>query len=331
MSYSNNLLNEDKPKNTGSVISTLKKYKDSAISEMKETRLLVKILISATKDYLKKKDFDLKDDEKKFIKDQSSDILKLIPLIVFQLVPGSSIATPFILKLSEKLGIKLNSKIPEKYKKETEKQSKTEIDELVTDDGSPIGSNVPLLKLNHHPRKTMDQTARMSRVSQFPFIRVYYGESEEDKPTIDEVDQSESFGFEETKNAKTYNQANKILKNKLDVEDPIDRDTRLKRLGFDKKLDRQLKQEKRRGKCKNCFTKRRLSELEKEKIDTIIDEILLNKKTNNDDIVKKEKEDTSSENIVFKIIKRNLQSIKKIAEKESININKLVQILKKGE
>ena len=66
---------------------------------------------------------------------------------------------------------------------------------------------------------------------------------------------------------------------KLDVDDPIERDERLKRLGFDRKLDQQLKREKKRGKCKNCFTKRRLSELEKEKMVKMIDEILISKKT----------------------------------------------------
>jgi hypothetical protein len=327
MSYLNNLLKEDEPKKTGSIISALKKYKDSAVSEMKETRLLVKILISATKDYLKKKDFNLSDEEKKFIKSQSSDILKLVPLIVFQLVPGSSIATPFILKLSEKLGIKLTSKIPEKYKEKEEIKTDGEIDELVNSDGSPIGSNIPMLKLSHHPRKTSDQTARMSRVSQFPFIRVYYGESEEDKPVLDEVDQSESFGYKETEKAKNYTQASKILK-KMGVEDPIERDTRVKRLGFDKNLDKQLNFEKKRGRCKKCFTKRRLSELEKEKIDSLIDEIVLNKKTKEDDIIKNEKSDESP---ILRIIKRNLQSIKKIADKEDIGINKLIQFLKKGE
>jgi hypothetical protein len=45
-------------------------------------------------------------------------------------------------------------------------------------------------------------------------------------------------------------------------------------------LDKQLKHTKRKdGKCKNCFTKRRLSELEKEKMEKMIDEILLSKKS----------------------------------------------------
>ena len=330
MSYLNNLLKEDKPKNAGSVLNTLKKYKDSAVSEMKETRLLVKILISATKDYLKKKDFELSDEDKKFIKDQSSDILKLIPLIVFQLVPGSSIATPFIIKLGEKLGIKLTSKIPEKYKEKENVKTDGEIDELVNADGSPIGSNIPLLKLNHHPKKTSDQTARMSRVSQYPFVRVFFGESEDDKSSLEEENISGAFGDEETRNDKTYNECMKSMED-LGVEEFLERDERCKAFGFDKNLDKQLKIEKKRGRCKNCFVKKRLSELEEEKIDTIIDEIVLNKKSNNDEIVKNSDNEKDNESTIFKIIKRNLQSIKKIAEKENISMSKLLQILKKGE
>jgi hypothetical protein len=327
MSHSNNLLSEDKPKNTGSVLGALKKYKDLAISEVKETRLLVKILISTTKDYLKNKDFDLNEEEKKFIKDQSSDILKLIPLIVFQLVPGSSIATPFIVKLGQKLGIKLTSKVPEKYK---EVKTDGEIDELVSSDGSPIGSNVPILKLSHHPRKTTDQTARMSRVSQYPFARIYYGESEENKPVIDEEDITGTFGSEETEYDKTYSECMKSMED-LGVEDFLERDERCKVFGFDKKLDLELKQEKKQGRCKNCYTKRRLFELEKDKLDTLIDEIVLSKKSDSEDIVKKEKLKSDDETPIYRIIKKNLQSIKAIADKEDINLNKLIQILKKGE
>jgi len=116
MSYLDNILTEKKNKTIETISKTLKSYKDTAVSEFKETRLLVRIIIGAAKEYIRKKDFDLSDEDKKFIKDQSSDILKLIPLIVLQVVPGSSIATPFIVKLSQKLGIKLNSKVPEKYK-----------------------------------------------------------------------------------------------------------------------------------------------------------------------------------------------------------------------
>ena len=63
------------------VTSQIKQYKDTAVKEFKETRLLVKLIISAAKQYLKNRNIELADDEKKFIKDQSKDVLKLIPII----------------------------------------------------------------------------------------------------------------------------------------------------------------------------------------------------------------------------------------------------------
>lgn len=202
-----------------------------------------------------------------------------------------------------------------------------EIGELVNPDGSVIGSSIPILNQRNLAKKTMDQTVRMSRANTWPFVRVYYGENKENNgTTISEIDQSESFGFEETEDAKTYGQASKIMK-KMGVDDPIERDERVKRLGFDPKLDKQLKSEKKRGKCKNCFTKRRLSELSKEKVD----EILISKKNKDKEIVKKQKEDKDENDIMLKLLIRNIEAIKRLADKENIDINKLVKHLKQGE
>lgn len=207
-----------------------------------------------------------------------------------------------------------------------------ELGELVNPDGSLMGSSIPILNQRNLAKKTTDQTVRMTKANQFPFIRVYYGEGEEvDGKLLDEVDQSESFGFEETEYAKTYNQANKILKNKLDVKDPIERDIRLKRFGFDRKLDRQLNQQKRRGKCKNCFTKRRLAELEKQKMEKMIDEILLSKKSKDKEVVKKTKESNDDDSVMSKLLIRNIEAIKKLADRENISVDKLVKHLKQGE
>jgi len=234
-----------------------------------------------------------------------------------------------ILKSGKKLSKEYIHKLLDS-KAKSKKQPDGEIGELVNPDGSLISSSTPILNQRNLAKKTMDQTVRMSRSNQFPFIRVYYGESEEiDGNQISEVDQSESFGYEETEDAKTYNQANKIMK-KMGVEDPFERNERLKRLGFDKTLDKQLKNEKRRGKCRNCFTKRRLSELEKEKMENLIDEILLSKKNKDKDVVKKTKEDRGS-STVEKILIRNIESIKRLADKEGVDINKLIKHLKVGE
>jgi hypothetical protein len=234
-----------------------------------------------------------------------------------------------ILKSGKKLTkSQVHKLIDSKTKKE---EPEGEIDELVNTDGSIISSNIPILNQRNLAKKTTDQTVKMARASQFPFIRVYYGESEEGKgDPINEVDQSESFGFEETEDAPTYDVANKILK-KMDVEDPIERDTRLKRLGFDRNLDRELKREKKRGQCKNCFTKRRLSELEKEKMDKMIDEILFPKKFKDKDVVKKPKEESNTDSPISKILIRNIEAIKRLADKENISIQKLIKYLKQGE
>ena len=325
MPESNKNIIELGQKKIESVYDKIKDTIKQSKSEIKETRILVRIIIKAVKDYLKTKDFDLSDEDKKFIKDQSGDILKLIPLIVFQLVPGSTIATPFIVKLAKKVGITLKSELPKKYKDETEGG---EIDELVDTDGSLIGSEIPILQQPMHPRKTMDVTVIATRQTNNPVVRgyrVYYGESEEEKDILDEENMSDAFAYEETENDRTYKECMETME-EMGIEEVIERDERCKTFGFEKKYDRQLKNQKRRGKCKNCFTKRRLAELEKEKMDTLLDEILLKKKKESKDVIKKDDED--SYNPVEKILIRNIESIKKIAEKEGIDINSLLKKLK---
>ena len=315
------------------ITDELKKYKNAATSEAKETRLLVKILMSAAKEYKKDKKFKLDDEDIQFIKDQSQDLLKLIPLIVIQILPGSTIATPFIVELSKKLGIKLNSKIPEKHK---EKKSGGEIEELVNSDGSMIGKSTPMLDLGMHPRKTMDQTVIATRQTNNPVVRgyrVYYGESEEkdDEKMLDEYNLKPTFAYDETEDVSTYEKADEVLID-LGIEDDCERHERLEVLGFDPNLDKQLKQEKKRGECKNCFTKRRLSELEKQKMTKMIDEIIVGKKSNDNDFVKKTKEEEDEDKSpISKILMRNIESIKKIAEKEGISLNKLLKHFKQSE
>jgi hypothetical protein len=207
-----------------------------------------------------------------------------------------------------------------------------ELEELVDPDGSIISSSIPILNQRNLAKKTMDQTVRMTKSNQFPFIRIYYGEGEEKgNNVVNEVDQSESFGFEETEDVPTYDMASKILKNDLGVEDPIERDERLKRFGFDRNLDKELKKEKKMGKCKNCFTKRRLAELEKEKMESLLDEIILSKKSKDKEVVKKTKEPNNDKNPISKILIRNIEAIKRLADKENISIEKLIKHLKQGE
>lgn len=291
----------------------------------KEDKIAVYYAVSDTIVESRKKDDVIEVDKEVF-----NDIQKLISKI---LKSGKKLTKDQVHKL-----------IDSKTKKE---EPEGEIDELVNPDGSIISSDIPILNQRNLAKKTTDQTVQMTKANQFPFIRVYYGESEEKnnnivsekeskRPTkkrktpLSEVDQSESFGFEETEDAPTYDVANKIFK-KLDVDDPIERDERLKRLGFDRNLDRELKQEKKRGRCKNCFTKRRLSELENEKMSKMLDEILFPKKSKDKEVVKKTKEEDDSKNPISKILIRNIEAIKRLAEKENISIQKLIKYLKQGE
>ena len=74
-----------------------------------------------------------------------------------------------------------------------------------------------------------------------------------------------------------------------------------------------------------------MSELEKEKMETLIDEILLSKKSKDKEVVKKTKEDNKLSKPVSKILIRNIEAIKRLADKEGISIDKLVKHLKQGE
>jgi len=279
---------------------------------------LIKLIEKLSKNYISDKKIILNKNESNFLKDLSKEMVDYVPNIVGKIFIGKNLKNNFIESLKKE--IKKNIK--------TEKQ-KGEIDELVNDDGTFIGSNIPILKLDLHPRKTTDQTVKMARSSQFPFIRVYYGESEEEKNNlIDEIDQSEWFGDKETKNAKNYNQANKILKS-LGVKDNSERISRLKKFGFDKELDSNLKKQQKKGKCKKCFVKKRLTELGKNRMEKMIDEILLSKKSETKDVTKKRNENETS--AIYKVLEKNLKSISKIANKEGIDKNKLINIIKKGE
>ena len=175
----------------------------------------------------------------------------------------------------------------------------------------------------------MDQTVKMARSNQFPYFRWYWNESKENNSDklLDEVDQSETFGFEETEYASTYDEADEIFKDELGVEDDIERDERVKRLGFEPFLDKQFRDNKRSGKCKNCFTKRRLSEFVKQNVD----EMIFSKKAKEKEFVKKNKLDDSENSVMSRLLIRNIEAIKRLAEKENIKIEKLIKHLKQGE
>lgn len=194
---------------------------------------------------------------------------------------------------------------------------KKEIDELVDSDGSMLSSKIPFLNQTLTPHKTTDQTVAMARITNDPLTRgyrVYYGEGEEGSDeVINEVDYSEAFGYEETKDM-DFNNTVKTLK-KMGVENAIERAKQFGKLPKQKREDGELKQ--------RLSEKDSIEEQQKQKMIKMVEDMLTKKSSNNSDVVK--------DKGVSKILLKNIQSIKKIADKEGISINMLIKALKSNE
>jgi hypothetical protein len=196
-----------------------------------------------------------------------------------------------------------------------------EIEELVDSDGTMLSSKTPLVSQILTPHKTTDQTVAAARVTNDPVMRgyrVYYGESEEGKENlVSEIDYSDAFGYEETKNM-DYEDTVKELED-MGVDNA---EERAEEFGKDPKLEKKRK--------KGSFIRQRLEEketleeIQKEKMIKMVEDILTKKNKDNSEVVSKDKP-------ISKIIIKNLNSIKKIANKEGININQLIKILKSNE
>jgi hypothetical protein len=205
--------------------------------------------------------------------------------------------------------------------KELDNVKTGEIDELIDSDGGLLSARTPYLNQALHPRKTMDQTVTMSRFSNDPItrgFRVYYGESEEKgDEVVSEINFSDAFGFEETQDMDFKNTV-KTLK-KMGVENSVHRAKELGKLPKAKKKNGKLRQ--------RLSEKESIEEQERQKMIKMVEDILSKKSNDNSDVIKRESENTS----VSKILVKNLQSIKKLADKEGISINKLISILKTSE
>ena len=194
---------------------------------------------------------------------------------------------------------------------------KKEIDELVDSDGTMLSSKIPFLNQTLTPHKTTDQTVAMSRITNDPVTRgyrVYYGEGEEgNDEVINEVDYSEAFGYEETKDM-DFNNTVKTLK-KMGVENAIERAKQFGKLPKQKREDGELKQ--------RLSEKDSIEEQQRKKMIKMVEDMLTKKSSNNSDVVK--------DKGISKILLKNIQSIKKIADKEGISINMLIKALKSNE
>jgi hypothetical protein len=192
-------------------------------------------------------------------------------------------------------------KTHDRYKEVTKKSKpQGEIDELVDADGTMLSSKIPILDPHLHPRKTMDQTVAMSRnvydIFRMGYRRYFY-----------EEDMSKAFGYDDTKfmNAK---ETIKFLEKELGLE-PDDAEDRAMEFGKKPKLDK--------SKDEDADQKLYLFE----KGDDVVEDAIVKRSKDSGDISIKNKS-------ISKILKKNVQFLKKMAEKEGYSINELIKMLK---
>jgi hypothetical protein len=222
---------------------------------------------------------------------------------------------------------KVENKV-KKIVKSNKKVTKQEIDELVDEDGTFLTSRIPILNKWLTPKKITSVTVMQSRISNDPVTRgyrVYYGEGKEEiDDVINEINMNDAFAYKDTK-FKDFEGTMKTLK-KLGIEDPEERLERTKQLG---KIRGQKVRKTKDGKKvlkQRIVEKEKLDEIKKEKMIKMVEDILT-KKGENKEVLSKEKTDDG----LNKILVKNLENIKKIAKKEGISLNKLINILKQGE
>ena len=217
--------------------------------------------------------------------------------------------------------------VKKKEKKiKTTKGLKKDLEELVNLDGALSNSKIPILDPKLHPKKTMDQTVAAARITNDPIsrgYRTYYGESVEE---VSEIDMSGAFGYEETEDmdgAETF----KYLVKKMGME-PDEAKERTKQKGQDPTGNKDKKS--KYYKDKNFVTRATLSEIQKQKMIKVVEDILVNKKNSNNSEVGKKEMGKSIDELPL-LIRKNLKSLLNHVEKNGYSKEDLIKLIKKGE
>jgi len=233
-----------------------------------------------------------------------------------------------ISKIQKEKKLKNNSDV-----KKTLNKKKDELEELVDYDGSFLSSKIPIYNPYLSPKGTMDQEVVATRQTNNPITRgyrVYWGEGEEETDeVINETDFSDAFGYEETKDKNGPETFKTFVKELgLDKEEAADRTRQQGKEPDAKKHRRKLEQVPKKIKKQKGFIdrmtiseKENLEEEKKAMMKKMVEDIVLKKKSGDKEVSKKTG--------LSKILMKNLENIKKLADKEGIEINDLVKILKK--
>ena len=222
-------------------------------------------------------------------------------------------------KIMKNKSVKSTDEVTKSLKKIKTKKP-AELEELVDDDGTMSTSKVPILNKWLTPKRTMDQTIVATRQTNNPITRgyrTYYGEGVEEEPTVNEIDYSDAFGYEETKDMDGKDTFQSLVKS-LGME-PDEAKQRTKQFGKDPSGKRDKKSKYKND--KNFIAKMTISEREKMEMSKMVDEMLAKRSKDNSEVQNKE-------TTVSKMLKKNIEAIKKIADNEGISINQLIKILK---
>ena len=192
----------------------------------------------------------------------------------------------------------------QKYVEVTKETPKGEIDELIDADGTMLSSKIPILDPHVTPKKTMDQTVAMSR-NVYDIFRMGY------RRHFYEEDMSKIFGREDDTDFMSYDETVDFLSDLLGIDD-ADSKSKKKEIESDAE-ERALEM----GKIPGKKEVQRLFEKEEE----VSEDVLVKKSKSNGDINKKDK-------AMSKLLKKNVEFLKKQAEKEGHTINDLVKMLK---
>jgi hypothetical protein len=234
-----------------------------------------------------------------------------------------------ISKIQKEKKLKNNSDV-----KKTLNKKKDELGELVDYDGSFLSSKIPIYNPYLSPKGTMDQEVVATRQTNNPITRgyrVYWGESEEETDeVINETDFSDAFGYEETKDKNGPETFKTFVKELgLDKDEAANRTRQQGKEPDVKKHKRKLQNVPKKIKDQKGFIdkmtiseKSELENIKKQQVVDMVEDIVLGKKSSDKEVGKKK-------NTLSKLLMKNLENIKKIADKEGIEINDLVKILKK--
>jgi hypothetical protein len=199
------------------------------------------------------------------------------------------------------------------FKSKTKKDNKSkeeEVTELIDFDGTWKTSNVPILDpaSTGVGTKTTDQIAAATKTPRDVFMRG--GVSFRGESVMSEEDMEKSFGFDGTK-FMDYKETVNYYQDELGLDKEAAEERAIQQ---GKKPNLQKRTPKKIKKKKNFIDRLILKEKGIDENEDIIEDVLLDKEKNNDNI--------------NPILLKNVNSIKRMAKKQGISIQKLITLIK---